>query len=161
MKYIVGDLLEGDWDAVYHCANTYCVMGSGVAYFLRKKWPTVFEADLETRDWEENEKLGYFSFADIGSNKTVYNLYAQRGIGNDGHPLNRNCCYDHLYNAVYRACQHILRFKDNAVVGIPHGMGSVRAGGNWEIVNIILLEIEKLFEGKIQFVVYQLDDSKK
>jgi O-acetyl-ADP-ribose deacetylase (regulator of RNase III) len=159
MKYLQGDLLENDWDAAFHCANTYCVMGSGVAYFLKKKWPSVFEADLQTKDLSEEEKLGEFSWAEVEPNKTVYNLYAQRGVGNNGHPLNRNCSYDHLYDSIFRACEHVLRLKDKAVIGIPYGMASVRAGGNWEIVDTILFEIEKHFQRKIEFEVYQLENA--
>lgn len=159
MKYLKGDLLEGEWDAAFHCANTYCVMGSGVAYFLRKKWPSVFHADVETGHLSDKEKLGNFSFSEVEPDKVVYNLYGQRGVGNDGHPLNRNCSYDHLYDAIYKACEHILRLKDKAVVGIPYGMASVRAGGNWEIVDTILFEIEKEFDGKIEFEVYELENA--
>jgi hypothetical protein len=169
MKYIKGDLLEGDWDAAFHCANTYCVMGSGVAYFLRKKWPKVFAVDLDTKNASEDEKLGSFSYAEVEPYKFVYNLYAQRGVGNDGHPLNRNCSYDCLYDSIYRACVdvlnkfelsgHIFKRRDEVVVGIPYGMASVRAGGNWEIVDTILYEIEKEFDGKSEFEVYELENA--
>ena len=108
-------------------------------------------------DWED--KLGHFSFAEVETDKFVYNLYAQKGVGNDGHPLNRNCSYDCLYDSIYRACIHMLRFDDRAVIGIPYGMASVRAGGNWEIVDTILYEIEREFNGKIEFEVYELEDA--
>ena len=167
MRYLRGDLLEGDWDAAFHCANTQCIMGSGVAYFLRKKWPKVFAVDLDTKNASENEKLGSFSVAEVEPYKFVYNLYAQRGVGNDGHPLNRNCSYDHLYDSIYKACVDILNkfelighiFK--VVIGIPYGMASVRAGGNWEIVDTILFEIEKEFDGKIEFHIYELENAEK
>src|SRR6478735_9908937 len=113
MEIIKGDLLEGTWDAACHVVNNYITMGSGVAYFLRKKWPQVYQADLDhNEEWIENspeDKMGTISIAELDDDRKVYNLYAMWGIGNDGSPLSRNCSYDAIYNAVYKMCSDLIR----------------------------------------------------
>ena len=160
MKYIKGDLLEGDWDVAIHCANVHCVMGSGVAYFLKKKWPEVFEADLEfMADFDSGCKLGNFSRAIVDDGRWVYNLYGQVGVGNDGHPLNRNCQYDHLYNALYKSCTYMTNFTDSSNpvrVGVPYGMAACRAGGSWLIIDAMLADMEDKFP--VSFIVYDIDN---
>lgn len=162
MKYTTGDLLEGDWDCACHVANCYCIMGSGVAYSLANKWPIVFEEDFKTSNLSEEKKLGHFTCANVEPNRFVYNLYAQKGIGNDGTPLNRNCSYDELYNSLYRACEHmreVFPLQDNIRVGVPKYIGCCRAGGEWLIVDAILASIEETFP-EIFFIVYELKNGK-
>ena len=157
MRYIKGDLLEGDWDVAIHCANEHCVMGSGVAYFLKKKWPEVFQADLDYPDGVF--KLGMYSKANIPDERVVYNLYGQVGVGNDGHPLNRNCSYDKLYDALYRACLDMSKwadFESPVRVGVPYGMASCRAGGSWLIIDAMLSDMEDNFP--VIFVIYDIDN---
>jgi O-acetyl-ADP-ribose deacetylase (regulator of RNase III) len=110
MQYVKGDLLKGDWGVAAHVCNNHVVMGSGVAYHLSKKWPEVLKADEEFNEDEDNwgiHKMGKFSLAHLPDGRKVYNLYAMHGIGNDGHPLNRNCQYDALYNALYKMCENL------------------------------------------------------
>ena len=156
MKYLKGDLLEGDWDVAMHCANPHQVMGSGVAYFLKKKWPEVFQADLEY-DIIPEHKLGNSSLAILPDNRIVINLYGQVGVGNSGDPLDRNCRYDHLYDAIYRACQALTLLQGGLRIGVPYRMASDRAGGSWIIVEAILKDIEEKFP--VEFVVYDIDGS--
>lgn len=164
MQLIKGDLLEGEWDFACHVVNSYITMGSGVAYFLRKKWPQIYQADLDhNEEWSENhvdDKLGTFSFAPLDDHRGVYNLYAMWGIGNDGNPLHRNCSYDALYNAMFRMCSDITKkhpLMEKVNVGVPYLMGCCRAGGSWKIVESILTDLEEYFE-EITFVIYQFSE---
>jgi hypothetical protein len=162
MKLIKGDLLEGEWDCAMHCANVHQTMGSGIAYFLRKKWPIVYEADLIFGEEEKifgNNKLGLFSKATVEPGRFVYNLYGQVGIGNDGTVLDRNCQYDHLYNAMYRACGDYVTsnvFQDSFIAGIPKNMGCCRAGGSWIIVEAMLKDLELRYP--VEFWVYEFGE---
>jgi O-acetyl-ADP-ribose deacetylase (regulator of RNase III) len=164
MKYKKGNLLDGDWDVAMHCANIECVMGSGIAYYLKEKWPEVYQADLDYHDnlmgssmiAQKSDKLGRSSVAILPDNRLVINLYGQVGIGNDGHPLNRNCRYDYLYDAIYRACDRLCKLESPFTIGIPYGMASVRAGGSWIIVEAILKDIESKFP--VEFIIYDIDN---
>lgn len=158
MKEIKGDLLEGDVDAMVHVCNNHHVMGSGIAYFLKKKWPQVYDADLETeKDCES--KMGTFSKALVDKNRMVYNLYAMWGIGNDGHPLHRNLSYDSFYNGLWNVCKDIESTMPNdiIVVGLPKYVGCCRAGGEWSIVQSIIEDIESKCS-KIIFWVYDIEN---
>lgn len=164
MKYTKGDLLESDWDVAFHCANVHRVMGSGVALALRKKWPIVSQVDDEYEE-RGNDRLGQFTKAHVEPGRFVYNLYGQIGVGNDGTVLGRNCQYDHLYNAMYRACEDIsggfiLKIGVTSIrIGVPYKMGCDRAGGSWTIVDAMLADLEEKFP--VFFVVYQLGEDKK
>jgi len=153
MKYIKGDLLVGYWDCAIHCANVHRVMGSGIALYLSRRWPEVSQAD-DNYELNGDERLGNFSKAILSDNRAVYNLYGQQGIGNDGHPLNRNCQYDALYDALYKACDDMGCEKLHTRVGVPYGMGCVRAGGSWLIVDSILADIEEKFP--VSFIIYDI-----
>jgi O-acetyl-ADP-ribose deacetylase (regulator of RNase III) len=157
MKYFTGDLLEANVDVICHVANIYHTFGSGIAYFIRQTYPLAYEADLETENGCES-KLGTFSSADVTPHLAIYNLYAMYGIGNNGHPLNRNLSYDHFYDAMYKVCEDIKASPImTTIVGIPKYIGCCRAGGNWEIVNTMLQELEKQFS-HIEFHVYELEN---
>jgi hypothetical protein len=160
MKYFKGDLLESDVDVICHVANLYHTFGSGIAYYIKKKYPEAYQADLDTdRDCET--KLGTYSKAMVSDNKMVYNLYAMSGIGNDGHPLSRNLSYDHFYDALFRVCYDIgarYHIVIPVVVGVPKYIGCARAGGDWDIVEKMINNLESKFTGKIEFHIYELEE---
>jgi hypothetical protein len=100
--------------------------------------------------------MGHSSYAILPDNRGVINLYGQIGVGNDGNPLNRNCSYDYLYDAIYRACDTLCKLESPFTIGIPMGMASVRAGGSWIIVEAILKDIESKFP--VEFIIYDIDN---
>jgi hypothetical protein len=158
MKQFKGNLLDSDVDVMVHVCNLYHTFGSGIAYYIRKKYPNVYQADLDT-EYDCESKLGTFSKDWIEDNRLIYNLYAMYGIGNDGSPLHRNLSYDHFYNGLYRICCDV---KDTfklipIVIGVPKYIGCCRAGGSWDIVESILKDIESQYEG-IEFHVYELEN---
>lgn len=158
MRYLQGDLLESDVDAMMHVANLYHTFGSGIAYSIRQKYPKAYKADCDTL-YGASAKLGHFSKAEIEPNRWIYNLYAMNGIGNNGKPLDRNCSYDAIFNSVYKACEELIPQYDRVVeIGIPYLMGCCRAGGSWLIVDAILADIEEQLDNKVSFFVYQLEN---
>lgn len=164
MRIIDGNLLEGDWEVAFHCANPHKIMGSGVAYALKTKWPEVEVADNVYKVQDPEKRLGDFSSAYVENyEKIVVNLYGQVGVGCDGNPLNRNCSYDHLFNAMYKVCKIINDEHDGffpTKIGVPYKMACDRAGGAWRIVEAMLVELEDMFEN-IEFTAYRLDESKE
>lgn len=160
MIYKKGDLLEGEWDVMFQNCNVYTTFGSGVAYFIKKKWPEVYEADLEhDKDFDfPHHKLGEFSKAVISKDgRWVYNLYGQVGVGNDGTVLGRNCHYNHMYDAMYKACEDMCKLigdeNSKIMIGCPKLMGCGRAGGSWVIVEAMLKDLEERFP--VNFIVYE------
>jgi O-acetyl-ADP-ribose deacetylase (regulator of RNase III) len=159
MKHIKGDLIEADVDVLVHVCNNHHVMGSGIAYFLKKKFPQVYEADLETPQGDES-KMGTCSTALISDNRLVCNLYAMWGIGNNGNPLERNLSYDHFYNGLFRICEEISKQYPHTitVIGLPKYVGCCRAGGSWEVVEAMIKDIELIFSEFVQFEIYELEN---
>lgn len=157
MKTIEKDIFDGEYDYLIHCCNLYHTWGSGFVVPLKKKWPEAFQADLDTPRGEPN-KLGYFSVAVVNHGKTmIINLYAQKGIGNNGDPLSRNASYDALYDSVYRLCKDISAndAKEKVSIAVPYLICAGLAGGKESIVLAILEEIEKTFP-KVEFHLYKL-----
>lgn len=145
MKILDISLLEAPVDVIGHCCNCQNTMGSGIARFLRDKWPVVYDADTEATK-ASKVNLGAFSIAKINDPKSqikrVFNLYGQDLYGRDARMVN--------YEAIYQALSSMASLvKSKGVplgftkVGFPHGMGCVRAGGDWRIVEKM---IEVAFE---------------
>jgi O-acetyl-ADP-ribose deacetylase (regulator of RNase III) len=161
MKTIKGSIFDGEWDGMVHCANLFRNFGAGIAKIIKTKYPDAFKADWET-DHGCYRKLGWFSAGkhkeNSGEIKTIFNLYAQVGIGCDGSPMGRNCRYDSLHDGVWRICESInddLRHDETYALAFPHGMCCGLAGGDWNIATAILDSVSKRFP-KINFVIYEL-----
>jgi len=157
MKEIKGNLFDGEYDILAHCANSYCTFGAGVARQIKDRYPQAFTADLATKGLGDN-KLGTYSQAVVNGGKlTIVNIYGQVGIGNDGDPLNRNAQYDLLFDALCLLAIRETKARPNQkiVIGVPDMMGCGLAGGSRRIVVAILLTIEEMFPD-IEFHVYSL-----
>ena len=72
-KTIKGNLLDafdrGDVDVIAHQCNCFCIMGSGIAPQIAKRYPAAYAADKATVKGDAN-KLGDFTRAIIP--RTVY-----------------------------------------------------------------------------------------
>jgi hypothetical protein len=158
MKIIESDIFNGEWNGMVHCANLYHVMGSGIAKEIKQRYPEVYEADCSTKYFDE-KKLGTFSYAEISQDEThtIFNLYGQVGIGNDGHSLNRNARYDAIHDGVWRICEFISKeyfYIKKYSLAFPYKMASDRAGGDFLIVQAILESVQSNFLN-IEFVIYR------
>ena len=158
MQLIKGNIFEENWNGMVHCANLYHTFGAGVARLLSKIYPEAYNSDRLTTKRGDVSKLGHYSYADI-DDKTIFNLYGQEGIGNNGEPLNRNVRYDMIHDGLYRVCKHIDERRDPLkvspyILAMPM-MGCGLAGGEWSIVESIVKSVEKRFDN-IEIVVYYL-----
>lgn len=158
MKQFDGNIFDGQWDGMVHCANLHHVMGGGIARIIKEQYPEAYAADCATPDGAG--KLGTFSVALIERDNRffeIFNLYGQVGIGNNGHPMERNARYDAVFNGVWRICENLVASKQDQAytLAFPHGMASALAGGDWRIVSAILESIESHFPN-IEFHIYKL-----
>jgi len=141
---IKNDLLkQQEAEAIAHCANCFCTMGSGIAFQIKNKIPEAYASDLKTIKGDKS-KLGSFSFSEIKnfkenlSIKYVYNLYGQYYYGRDSRKLN----YEAIYTAIELMRNDCME-KNIKTVGFPKNMGCMLAGGNWQIVSKM---IEVIYE---------------
>jgi O-acetyl-ADP-ribose deacetylase (regulator of RNase III) len=157
MKIINGDIFKGEWDALGHCCNLFHTWGAGIVIPIKKLYPEAYKSDCETESGDLS-KLGSFTYADCGA-KRIYNLYGQVGIGNDGKALNRNCQYDFIFDALYKACEDIVYnpiVEDGKTIFALPAIGCGLAGGRLSIIEAIIQEVEKDFAEHIEFHLYKL-----
>ena len=151
---------EKDLDVIAHQANCYCTFGSGIAAVIRQKYPSAYEADLDT-DKGDMKKLGTYSHAIIeeGDRKFIIaNVYGQGGFFNRRQG-NRDTNYDALCDGLTLLKDDLLANSNRQVViGVPWKIGCALGGGSWTIVSAIL---EDIFgdEDKIKCVICKLPDA--
>lgn len=155
MKHIKGDLIklaqQGHFDVIVHGCNCFHTMGGGIALTIKNTFPDAYQADLKT-PYQDAEKLGTYSKADIVSKHTVHlslseergltiepkvltvvNAYTQYDFGSHRNP----CPVD--YQAIRRVFRAIAKDFAGKRVGIP-AIGCGLAGGDWNIVEQIIDE---------------------
>jgi O-acetyl-ADP-ribose deacetylase (regulator of RNase III) len=112
-------------------------MGSGIAQAIVKQYPEAYAADCKTRKGDE-AKLGTYTYCEVSGRK-IFNLYTQYTYGTDRIQVR--------YKAVFEALEALSTYLDEhdpdhkEIVGLPR-IGCGLAGGNWEIVRLL---IEKTF----------------
>jgi len=156
MKTIQGNIFDGEWDGIVHCCNIYNTMGAGIAKEIKRLYPEAYKADDKTESGD-TKKLGNFShhtyFKVDQKDKTIFNLYAQKGVGNNGNPLNRNLQYDLLYDGMFKICEFVEKTQPYTLA-MPM-LGAGLAGGDWNIIEKILENVESHF-ANITFNTYKL-----
>lgn len=149
---------EGCFDFVFHGANCFCTMNSGIAKEIALNFPEAVAADRATKRGDK-KKLGNFT---IGEHKlrdplgwvSIVNLYTQYDYGYDGRDrFNYPAFEEGLYGlSVYLAVQHQKKavrsdvpFDGKFRVGFPK-IGAGLAGGNWEVIERSLNKFDKRTE---------------
>lgn len=135
MKEIHGNLLslaeQGKFDVIIHGCNCFHVMGGGIAYQIKNKFPQAYDADLKTGRGDRS-KLGTYSFAHHPkANLTIVNAYTQYAFGRDRVHVN----YPAI-RSVFRAIR--LNFAGQKI-GYPM-IGAGLAGGDWNAISSIIEE---------------------
>lgn len=146
IEEITGSVFDQKVDGIIHQANLYHTMGAGIARVIAQNYPWAYEADKKTIKGDL-KKLGKFT---IGHDPTkecrfsIINLYSQTGIGGPA----RNTRYDHMVDGltlIRDTFDHSAIDREGnpcrVVLGIPHGIGSDLAGGDWRIVKAIIYAV--------------------
>lgn len=136
IEELKGDLLNHpDVHIIAHCANCFHTMGSGIAKFIKEKYPEAYKADCEQTVRGDINKLGTFSFADIrhlaDAPAYIANVYGQYRYGRDKRYLN----YEAIFNGMQAVKDH---FDPTFNIGIPYNMGCKNAGGDWRVVRAMM-----------------------
>lgn len=151
LTYKTGNLLEATEDAIAHCCNCYCTMGSGIAPKIKKEWPEVYAADCATRKGDRT-KLGTFTKAVVeNGDLTVYNLYGQYGYSKRDSGI-RDLDYDAIFDALDAMADDVIECGGKTV-GLPL-IGCGLAGGKWSVVEAMIKET--LVAKGLQVTIYKL-----
>lgn len=131
MKIIEGDLLEIKEGIIAHQCNCRGVMGTGIALRIKRKWPNVF------REYHKAFKVKQLILGELSTIRVSEDLYIVNLLGQDGYGRGSRKTD---YNAVAQAFGYLHKFAKvvDKQVYIPHFMGCVNAGGNWEIYSHIV-----------------------
>lgn len=150
IKYIKGDATKPHGlgkKLIIHCCNSIDCWGSGFVIALSKRWP---EPEIEYHNWYKNGKdfkLGNINVVQVEPDIYVANMIGQRGVGmQNGIPPISYDAIEWCLDRVYMWCK-----PNNASVHAPR-FGSDRAGGDWNIIESII--IEKLCKRNIPVTIY-------
>lgn len=149
IKIVHKDILSGlesstEKTLILHGCNCFHIMGAGIAWYLRNKYPEIYRTDRKTPYGDRN-KLGTISFTTISPTLVIGNCYTQFDLGNKGDykPPVR-------YLAVGNALSVAVKTYPDYSFRLPK-IGCGLAGGDWEKVEKIYLE--KLVG--IKYTVYE------
>jgi O-acetyl-ADP-ribose deacetylase (regulator of RNase III) len=142
IKYVRGNVFDSQAKVIFHGANCFCTMNSGLAKEMRERYPEAYRADLQTPKGDLG-KLGTTSYTHaLKDNRILVNLYTQYRYGLD------KCHLD--YYALDTSLQalkdrlSIWKILDEEIVASGR-IGAGRAGGDWKLIEEI---IENVFNNR-------------
>lgn len=140
VEIINHDLLMLDCDIFCHQVNCQGRMGSGIAKTIKEKYPIVFEEYINFCKNAISSKnlLGKCQIININDNLLCANLFGQLYYGYGGLYTNYEGLRCALMN-LYDFCSYHENKK--WIIGIPYNIGCGLAGGDWNIVYKMILEI--------------------
>jgi O-acetyl-ADP-ribose deacetylase (regulator of RNase III) len=156
MIILNGDLLKTPFEIIAHQVNCQGKMGSGVAKWIRKKFPWAYEGYMAALEQNGADYMLGKSQVIWQNGHTIFNIFGQYNYGYDGKQYTN---YKALDSAFRKA---ILHYRDNDVddikqipIAIPYKIGCGYGGGDWDTVKEILEKIEE--DCHVIFVAYKLE----
>lgn len=143
------DVFEYDLDVVMHQANCQKTMGSGIAGFIKNRYPEAYRADVALDLPKGEVRLGNFSWSWVMSNKfRIVNLYGQNHYAkrDEFGTLSGNFTQVWaLEKAVRGFFDSIKETEDLSKlrIGVPYKIGCDRAGGDWAEVSEMFDRVAK------------------
>jgi len=156
-----GDLFKADVNFILHQANCESLMGRGMAKTIAYLYPLAEKVDNEF-PYIPQERLGKYSIATIRKNDLyIVNLYGQlfRGKANSAKEQNERYAYLKESLTLFLADLNRKQKKESRKykVGLPYKIASDMAGGSWERVLEILLDISE--KQKIDLHIYKKEEN--
>lgn len=156
MRFVKGNLLEATEPVIMHGCNAQGVMGSGVAKYVREKWPEAYEDYKEFCSTTENsaELVGYNHYFDVSNDsgaKVLINAITQNTFGEG-----KQARYTAILECVDQAdldCDDLTDDEGILHIAIPL-IGCGLGGLKWEILKELLDEFEE--RHPVEFTVYEL-----
>lgn len=145
LQTIAVDVFDFDLDVVMHQANCKNTMGSGIAGFIKKRYPEAYRADTALDMSLGEVRLGHFTWSWVDQNKfRIVNLYGQDNYAGRDAFGNYSGNFTQVW-ALEKATRSFLdSIKDSEDltklrIGVPYKIGCDRAGGDWD-------EVSKMFD---------------
>lgn len=146
MKEITGNLLDlaesGEFEIIAHGCNCFHTMNSGIAKDIHKRYPEVYQADVEGSKYGDESKLGTLTKCNTKNfGFLVINCYTQFRYGSNG-AYERYCDYGAIRSCMSKIREYVQNTYSPVLwteirIGLPL-IGCGRAGGQWHIVEKIV-----------------------
>lgn len=142
IKHIKCDIFESGADIICHQVNCQGVMGGGIAWQVREKYPVVYKDYKSICDiYSPKALLGTAQFVktNIACHTPfigIFNLFGQETFGYNGK------CYT-SYDALHKCLEKVKEetMGGKYIIAIPYLMGCYRGGGDWNIVYEMIEDI--------------------
>ena len=158
IHYRQGDLLTTNDEYIIHGVNCRGVMNAGLAKTIREKWPVVYCRYMEMikrfnkDDVPDDERLSSFQIVEISDPRNrpthVINFFSQTTYGHNG----RFVSYDALDEGLAALAVELRKRKVKSI-SIPK-IGSGLGGGNWKVIEQIIMTQYHRFQEQIQRMGY-------
>ena len=143
MKVVKKNLLDITEGIIGHSVNCSGVMGKGIALSLRNKYPIIYDKFIE---WSKPciftpDLLGCCQIIKVSPLLWVANLFTQVYYGKSSPYM--NICHA-CYTSIGESIKQLLEIgkTNNRPIYIPK-ISSMNAGGNWEIIKMIIQDVER------------------
>lgn len=146
-----GNILSCKEDIIVHQVNTLGVFGAGLAKQIKNKYPEVFpsyELLCSKHRYCKQKLMGCVDIEPTKDGKYVASIFGQMYVGRD----KRYTDYDALRLGLEKVEGNARVFSKS--VAIPHGLGSGLAGGDWEIVYGMIVDV--FSKGNVEATIYKL-----
>lgn len=133
MKIITGDILGIQEGMIAHQVNCKGVFNKGLAQQIREKYPIAYQLYMEKHN-KTGWQLGNTQIIRVDKDKRLY-ICSVAGQDNYGYG---KCFTD--YFALERGLTMVDQEaqKNGDTIYLPYGIGCGLAGGDWEIVSMII-----------------------
>lgn len=138
MKIINEDILRAKENIIVQQVNHRGVMGAGLARQIRNKYPGIFKGYsviCSTLSFEEIKDSGYVYYYVVSPTQTIASVFGQDSFGRD------RCYTDYVSLRNGLKSVYNLSKRQNLSVAIPFGIGCGLAGGNWNTVKGIIIDV--------------------
>ena len=139
IKIINCNIFDSGADVVCHQVNCKGVMNNGVAKQVRNRFPNVYEAYKKYCEESENKSgalLGDILDVKVTENGKSYiicNLFGQDNYGS-------GFCFTD-YKALIACLEKVKKAHKNKTIAFPYRMSCSIAGGDWRVVEEIMLDV--------------------
>lgn len=131
---VKGNLLDVTSGYIVHGCNSHGVMGAGVAFAIKNKWPENFKV-YEQFCWERRGTnfLGEGIVYCVSTHLSVCNLITQENTGMHRRQVN----YAYLAKGFIRLFEHLEESNKFPFIHFPM-IGAGLGGGDWDIISQII-----------------------
>lgn len=131
---------DGDFQILAHQVNCQGVMAAGIAKEIKQRYPEHYKHYRE--EYQHLFPFGAFVVpAQVGENQFVSGIYGQNFYGMAVRQTNYAAFTSGLWGLLEWAVMN-----DLDQVGLPYGIGCGLAGGDWNVVSLLIDECRQAFE---------------